>query len=106
MDPKAYWVGFNLVKGIGAVRLKALLDHFGNLEIAWGAPADALLAAGLSSRIVENLTILRKQVDLEQVMERIQRQDIRVITWDDTIYPRRLREIDQPPPVLYLRGLD
>jgi DNA processing protein len=37
-------------------------------------------------------------------MERIQRQDIRVITWDDTIYPRRLREIDQPPPVLYLRG--
>jgi DNA processing protein len=104
MDPKAYWVGFNLVKGIGAVRLKALLDHFGNLEIAWGAPADALLAAGLSSRIVENLTILRKQVDLEQVMERIQRQDIRVITWEDTIYPRRLREIDQPPPVLYLRG--
>jgi DNA processing protein len=60
MDPKAYWVGFNLVKGIGAVRLKALLDHFGNLEIAWGAPADALLAAGLSSRIVENLTILRQ----------------------------------------------
>jgi DNA processing protein len=37
-------------------------------------------------------------------MERIKRQGIQVITWEDEIYPRRLREIDQPPPVLYLRG--
>ena len=50
MDPKAYWVGFNLVKGIGAVRLKALLDFFGSLEIAWQAPAEGLRAAGLASK--------------------------------------------------------
>jgi hypothetical protein len=28
---KRYWVGFNLIKGIGAVRLKALIDNFGDL---------------------------------------------------------------------------
>jgi DNA processing protein len=104
MDPKAYWVGFNLVKGIGAVRLRALLDHFGNLEVAWEAPVDVLEAAGLSARLVQNLIAIRSQVRLDVLMERIERQDIRVITWDDETYPRRLREIDQPPPVLYLRG--
>ncbi len=35
---KRFWVGFNLVKGIGAVRLQALQSHFGDLEIAWQAP--------------------------------------------------------------------
>jgi DNA processing protein len=104
MDPKAYWVGFNLVKGIGAVRLRSLLDHFGNLEVAWHAPADALRAAGLSERIVQNLVEIRKGVQLVSIMERMQNQGIRVIIWDDDTYPRRLREIDQPPPVLYLRG--
>jgi DNA processing protein len=48
MDPKAYWVGFNHVKGIGAVRIRALLDHFGNLELAWNAPASILESVGLS----------------------------------------------------------
>jgi len=104
MHPKAYWVGFNLVKGIGAVRLRALLDHFGNLEVAWQAPADALESAGLSARLVQNLIAVRSQVQLDALMERFERQAIRVITWEDDIYPRRLREIDQPPPVLYLRG--
>jgi DNA processing protein len=104
MDSKAYWVGFNLVKGIGAVRMRALLEHFGNLEVAWQAPADALAAAGLSARIIQNMVEIRSQVDLGLIMEHMERQGFRVITWEDEIYPRRLREIDQPPPVLYLRG--
>jgi DNA processing protein len=104
MERKAYWVGFNLVKGIGAVRLKGLLDFFGNLEIAWQAPVDALQAAGLSGRIIENLLNVRKGVDLERVWNKIQAQGIHVLTWDDAAYPHRLKEIEQPPPVLYLRG--
>jgi DNA processing protein len=31
-------------------------------------------------------------------------QHIEILTWDDKLYPTRLKEIDQPPPVLYLRG--
>jgi DNA processing protein len=104
MDSKKYWVGFNLVKGIGAVRLQALLDYFGNLTMAWDAPADALLAAGLSQRIVEHLITVRKEVDLDQLVDKIQQQGIGVLTWQDERYPPRLREIGQPPPVLYLKG--
>ena len=103
-DPRRYWVGFNLVKGIGAARLRALLDYFGDVQTAWEAPVAALRASGLSSRIVDALVQVRSSVSLEQIWERFQSQGIRVITWEDEGYPRRLKEIDQPPPVIYLRG--
>lgn len=103
-DPKQYWVGFNLVKGIGAVRVRALLQHFGDLASAWNATPHQLLAAGLSGKIVDSFLQLRNSVRLDEVWQRIQDQGIRVLTWEDENYPRRLREIDTPPPVLYLRG--
>lgn len=103
-EPKLYWIGFNLVKGIGAVRFRKLLDTFGDAETAWNAPVDALRVAGLSSKLVENLRQMRSQVSLEQIWDRLQAQNIRLLTWDDEDYPRRLKEIEQPPPVLYLRG--
>ncbi len=103
-DPRLYWIGFNLVKGIGAVRFRALLEAFGSAEQAWQAPTDDLMASGLGAKVVQNLLQARKQVDLQQVWDSIQAQGITVLTWEDEAYPRRLREIDQPPPVLYLRG--
>jgi DNA processing protein len=104
IETRKYWVGFNLVKGIGAVRLQALLDHFGDIRMAWEAPADVLMAAGLGAKQVENLVAVRRQVDLDQVLIRIDNQGIQVLTWDDDLYPSRLKEIGQPPPVLYVRG--
>lgn len=103
-DPKLYWIGFNLVKGIGAVRFRNLLEIFGDAETAWNASTEALRAAGLSAKVVDNLNNIRSQVILDQVWDRIQSQNIRVLTWEDEDYPRRLNEIEQPPPVLYLRG--
>jgi DNA processing protein len=99
-----YWVGFNLVKGIGAVRLKALRDHFGDLAVAWQAPLEALQAAGLSLKLAERVAQIRVQVDLEKYLARIGSQGIQILTWEDELYPARLKEIDQPPPVLYVRG--
>jgi DNA processing protein len=101
---KRYWVGFNLVKGIGAVRLKALRDHFGDLAVAWQAPLEALQAAGLSLKLAERVAQIRVQVDLEKYLARIGSQGIQILTWEDELYPARLKEIDQPPPVLYVRG--
>ncbi len=103
-DYRRYWVGFNLVKGIGSVRLRALLDTFGDAKTAWEAPAADLMAAGLSSRITGTLLKIRSSVDLDQVMAKLQAQGITVLTWEDEGYPRRLSEIDQPPPVLYVSG--
>ena len=101
---KRYWIGFNLVKGIGAVRLQALLNHFGDLALAWQAPADALQAAGLSLRLAERVIQIRAGVNLDKILAQIATQGIGIITWEDKLYPPRLKEIDQPPPVLYVRG--
>lgn len=104
MDERYYWVGFNLIRGIGPVRLQALIHHFGDLETAWkAAPAD-LAEAGLGPKVIERLVQARQSVDLLKVWEKITEQGIRIVTWLDENYPSRLKEIDQPPPVLYLRG--
>lgn len=104
VDSKKYWVGFNLVKGIGAARLRVLLQYFGDIEAAWNASPQALQAAGLGNKIIDTFLQVRLDVDLESVLQRIQSKGISVLTWEDETYPRRLKEIDQPPPVLYLRG--
>lgn len=101
---KLYWVGFNLVRGIGAVRLQGLIDHFGDAAAAWRGSPEELRAAGLGSKVVERLVELRASLDLEKLWERIAAQGIRIVTWQDETYPPRLKEIEQPPPVLYVRG--
>ncbi len=93
-----------MVKGIGAVRLRTLLDTFGDAQQAWTASSQALRQTGLSDKLVENLVRLRADVSLEQVWEDIQAKEINVLTWEDEGYPARLRDVENAPPVLYLRG--
>lgn len=104
MNDKRYWIGFNLIKGIGAVRMQALMQHFGNLELAWRAAPIELARAGLSLKLIERIIQARENVDLEKLWAKIESQDIKILTWEDEAYPQRLKEIEQPPPVLYLRG--
>jgi len=99
-----YWIGFNKVSGIGATRLRALLDHFGDLELAWQASAHDLHNAGLDQRSLENLLHARRELDLDREVERMQRARVQVLTWEDADYPRNLREIYNAPPVLFVRG--
>jgi DNA processing protein len=103
-DEKRYWVGFTFVKGIGAVRLRALLDYFGSAEAAWKANPFDLVAAGIGPKLAERVLQARKNVDLDQVLAQAEKNQIRILTWDDAEYPAHLKEVDQPPPVLYLRG--
>ncbi len=104
MDDKRYWVGFNLVRGIGAVRLQALMEHFGDAASAWRAAPEELRTAGISGKVLDRLIELRSSLDVNALWDRIAAQAIDVVTWLDEGYPRRLKEIDQPPPVLYVRG--
>ena len=103
-DAKQYWVALNLVKGIGAARMRALLDYFGDAHSAWFASQEMLQASGLGPKIAAALIQARSTDILPRTWDAIQAQGITVLTWEDAAYPRRLQEIDQPPPVLYLRG--
>ena len=101
---KQYWVGFNLVRGVGAVRLASLIQHFGDVQSAWNGTPEELRQAGLGPKTLARLVAVRKDVDLAALWEKIQTAGIQILTSEDDAYPRRLKEIEQPPPVLYVRG--
>jgi len=51
-----------------------------------------------------NLVAARKSLDLEHELERLALAGIKVLTWDSEEYPINLRNIHDPPPVLYIKG--
>ncbi len=86
------------------MKVRALLDFFGDLERAWTAEATALKQAGLDRRARSNLLKARAKLDLDAELEKLDRQNIKVLTWEDPAYPSRLLQIPDPPAVLYVRG--
>lgn len=104
MEPHAYWIGFNKVRGIGPARLRALLDCFGSVESAWRAPVAELQRAGLDRRSLANLLEARKNVDLAAELDHVREAGVTLLTWDDQEYPERLKTIYDPPPTLYVLG--
>ncbi|MGI6740214.1 MAG: DNA-processing protein DprA [Brevefilum sp.] len=103
-DEKKYWIGFNLVRGIGSVRFQQIRTFFGDLSTAWQAPPEAFQQAGLPERARVNFLKLRQEIDLDQVLDSILEKNVTVLTFLDHDYPDLLREIDQAPPVIYLKG--
>jgi DNA processing protein len=99
-----YWVGFSKVPGIGPARLRTLLEYYGDIASAWQADPGELRAIGLDKRSVENLVKERSQLDLEAELEKLTKLKVSVLTWDSPDYPKLLKSITDPPPVLYVRG--
>ena len=99
-----YWIAFTRVPFVGRVRIGLLEERFGSLEAAWGASAGELRAAGLDTRVVSAITEVRTKIDPHDELDRVQKAGVDVLTWHDPTYPRLLREIDDLPPVLYIRG--
>lgn len=104
MEDKKYWVGFNHVKGIGAVRFQRLQQYFHDLENAWNASVGELHKAGIGEKAAANLIKFRNMYDLNELYESIIQKEIEVITTEDKTYPSNLLQIAAPPPVLYIRG--
>lgn len=104
MSDAKYWLGFNLVSGIGPAKMQALLDRFDDLEQAWNANVGALYALGIDKRTLENMVAAREALDLDAELARIERAGLRLLTWQSADYPRYLREVPMAPPVLYMRG--
>jgi DNA processing protein len=106
MDSKdiKYWVGFNIISGIGRVRFAQLENHFGTLENAWQSSTGELKKAGLDSKTVQAIIAERPKISLDDEMEKLERFGVKVFTYHDDGYPARLKEIYDYPPLIYVRG--
>ena len=103
-NERTYWLALNMVKGIGAARLRTLLDAFGSAQAAWKAAPAALRAAGLNDATVQNFVELHQTLDLQTIEADLVKHNVVALTLNEDGYPRKLRELDQAPPVLYVRG--
>jgi DNA processing protein len=104
VDERIYWVLLTMVKQIGPARFNMLIERFGSAEAAWNASMLEVAAAGLERRAVESLGKLKATVDPDAEWQRLQRAGVSIVILDDPAYPSALREIADPPPVLYVRG--
>ncbi|HST04686.1 MAG TPA: DNA-processing protein DprA [Chloroflexia bacterium] len=103
-DQTPYWIALSRVPGIGPMRMRKLLDYFGDAATAWGAMLGDLKSAGLEPRVAEALLTTRRTTDPDREMGRLDDAGAQVLTWESENYPERLREVDDAPPVLYVLG--
>ena len=101
---RKYWIAFARVSRVGRARVQQLEEHFGKLEDAWRATPGELKAAGLDSGAINAIATAREKVDPDAEVELLARHGVRALTWHDDEYPKRLREIFDRPPVLFVRG--
>ncbi len=104
MSDLKYWLGFNIVKGIGPAKVQALLDYYGDLGAAWVAPETELARIGLDQRALTTLHEARRDLDLDAELARVEAAGIQLITWQSAAYPTYLKETPTPPPLLYVAG--
>ena len=105
MDSREALVALNLVEGVGPVRVRQLLEFFGEAPAILAASKQQLLhVRGIGDDTASAIHDWEKSIDLAAELKRIADYGCRVITQADAEYPAMLREIYDPPVILYIKG--
>jgi len=105
MDPREALVALNLIDHVGPVRARQLLEHFGDPVAILGASrAELLQVSGIGQETAEAIAAWEKNIDLGAELKRITDFGCRIVIQSDDEYPHLLRQIYDPPIVLYVRG--
>ena len=98
-----YWLWLTTRKGMGGARALAVLDHFVTPERAYYADREDYETLPLPEATRQGL--LDKSLDrADRILGDCDRLGLRIMTFQDADYPQRLRQISDPPAVLYIRG--
>src|SRR5229473_7269940 len=105
MDSREALVALNLVEHVGPVRLRQLLEHFGDAPAILRASKQQLLQArNIGEETADAIANWEKNIDLEAELKRIAEFGCRIVTQAEPEYPELLRQIYDPPIVLYVKG--
>jgi len=105
MEPREALVALNLIEHVGPVRVRQLLEHFGDAPAILRASRQQLLQVrGIGEDTAEAIANWEKTTDLGAELKRIAEFGCRIVTQEDAEYPELLRQIYDPPIVLYAKG--
>src|SRR5580765_3100580 len=105
MDSREALVALNMIEHVGPVRVRQLLEHFGDASHILAASRSQLLhVRGIGEDTATAIANWEKTVDLAGELKRISDFGCHVLTQSDPDYPELLRQIYDPPIVLYVKG--
>ncbi len=105
MNSREAFIALNLIESVGPVRVRQLLGHFGDAPTILRASRSQLLAVpGIGDETATAISGWEKSVDLAAELKRIEDHGCHILTQEDAEYPELLREIYDPPIVLYVKG--
>ena len=98
-------IALNMTQGMGAITAKNLIEFFGSAaEIFKATSVDLARVQGVGKVKAEAFADAFARVDPVAEEERARRCSAKIVTWDDSDYPSRLKDIYDPPLVLYVCG--
>jgi DNA processing protein len=106
MDSDHYlgWLALALTPGLGARAAGKLLREFGSPQGVFSASLTSLEAQRLPATVAQAIHSRQPMSAAAKELAQAQSFGCRLLTWDEPEYPLRLREIYDPPPLLYVRG--
>jgi DNA processing protein len=107
LTEKYYWLAFDNLPGIGLgpKRIFALLEYFGNLKTAWEADKqDLLQVKGIGENTIDNFIKCRSEQDLELIPRKLEKYNIKALTFAESDYPEQLKHLKDIPLILYFKG--
>jgi DNA processing protein len=105
MEPREAFVALNMIDHVGPVRVRQLLQHFGDaVSILKASKQQLLHVHGIGEDTADAIANWEKTVDLAAELKRCEEFGCRPVTQDDEEYPELLRQIYDPPLVLYVKG--
>ena len=105
MDSREAFVALNMIEGVGPVRARWLLEHFGDAPAILAATSRDLAGVrNIGPETAAAIAHWEESVDLAGELKRIRDFGCHVLIQSDENYPASLREIYDPPLVLYVKG--
>ncbi len=105
MDSREALIALNMIDNVGPVRVRQLLGHFAEAaDILRASRAQLEKVQGIGPEIASAIAGWEKTVDLKGELERIQQFGCHIVIQSDGNYPELLKQIYDPPVVLYVKG--
>lgn len=100
-----YLVALSHFPKFGPARLKRLKNYFSDFNTAFTAGLEELMRAGIEENVANEFVGARANLNPDAIMAEIEKEGIEILTIDAPDYPRLLKEIFDPPQLLFYRGL-